>query len=263
MATSMTMDEMDEVNKADAKAAAAEPSPEAKEAAEKIQRLDSALRKSEEDRMRLVAREEATRVAPAPAPVVAVPVQEGPKDLTAEELEALVREDPTEALKQAMEQTRRRTTRDLEARLAPLANAGYQSAESQAKVKYADDFALLGPEIDTFIKTMPEAQRLAALGNSEGWDTMLSFIRGKHMDKVITHRIDKQLKERLDSARTDQSSSAPPNISAPTVTSPPVVGNLVFDATTIEIMKTMLGTEDTPAARAEWTKWSNKSSGAI
>lgn len=262
MATSMTIDEMGELDKADEAAKAAELTPEQKEAAEKIQRLETALRVSEDARVREIAKEAARQAVPAPAPVQAPPVDDGPKDLTAEELDALVREDPTKALTLAMEQTRRRTTRDLEARLNPLVNANVTNAEQMARQKYASDFEVLGPEIEAFMKTIPDAQRRVALADPAGWETMLNYVRGQNMDKIVNARVDKAINDRLGAARGDQAATAPPNIAAGGVATPAIVASgLVWDATTIEIMKNVLNCEDTPAARAEWTKWYNAKAG--
>lgn len=259
---SMTMEEMEAADAADKTAAAATPSVAEKEAQEKIQRLENAVRLSEDARIRAVAESAAKAVAPPPAPVAA-PVPEGPKDLSAEELEAMVQENPTKALQMAMEQTRRVTTRDLEARIGPLVNAGYSTAETMARTKHAADFAILGPEIDAFLATIPEVQKRAALGNSEGWDTMLNYVRGQHVDKLVGARVKTEIAAQLAAARGEQVSSAPSNIASPGAVAPPVAvnGGVVFDATTVEIMKQVLNCEDTPKARAEWVKWSNASAG--
>ena len=262
MATSMTMDEMGELDKADEAAKAAETTPEQKEIADKIQRLETALRVSEDARVRAVATEAARAAAPTPAPAPAPVVDEGPKDLTAEELDAMVREDPTKALQMAMEQTRRRTTKDLEARLNPLVSANVTNAEQMARAKYADDFKILGPEIEAFMKTIPEAQKRVALGDPAGWETMLNYVRGQNMDKIVSARVDKAVSDRLGAARSDQAAAAPPSLTAGGTATPDVsASGLVWDATTIEIMKNVLNTEDTPKARAEWTKWYNAKSG--
>jgi hypothetical protein len=132
-----------------------------------------------------------------------------------------------------------------------------------ARSKYAADFEVIGGEIEAFMKTMTEQEKRAALGNAGGWETMVNYVRGQNMDKIVNARIEKALEQRLGTARNDQHASAPPNIAASGVTTPaPAISGVVFDATTIEVMKTVLNSEDTPLARAEWVKWSNKSSGA-
>jgi hypothetical protein len=258
---SMTLDEMEAADAREKAATSATPTPEQKAAEERIQRLEASLRLSEDARTKAIAEAAARAAVPAPAPAPVAPAPEEPKDLTAEELEQLVREDPTKALTLAMEQTRRRTTRDLEARINPLVNANVTTAEAMARQKYASDFEILGPEIEAFMKTIPEAQRRVALADSQGWDTMLSYVRGQNMDKVVSARVDKAINERLGTARAGQAAVTPPNLSSSVATPAPVVGGVVFDATTIEIMKNVLNCEDTPAARAEWTKWANARAG--
>lgn len=260
---SMTMEEMEAADAADKVAAAKEPTAAEKEAADRIQRLETAVRVSEDARLRALAEAAAAKAAVQPPPTPA-PVPDGPKDLTAEELEAMVAENPTKALQLAMEQTRRVTTRDLEARIGPLVNAGFSTAEAMARQKHAADFEILGPEIEAFLKTIPEQQKRTALGNAEGWETMLNYVRGQHTDKIVDARIEKAIAARLGGARADQQTSAPSNIAAPgAVTPPSPTGGrgIVWDATTIEIMKTVLNTEDTPKARAEWEKWNSPNAG--
>ncbi len=277
MATSMTMDEMDEVNKegqvpnvdltkqmVDGASVPEElRGKSTQDLLDMNKRLADSLRASEDARVRAIAEQAARAAVPAPVAAPAPVAPEGPKDLTAEELEALVREDPTKALTLAMEQTRRRTTRDLEARINPLINAGFSTAEQMARAKHASDFELLGPEIDAFMKTIPEDQKRVALGNAEGWETMLNYIRGQNVDKIVSARVDKAITDRLGAARSDQAASAPKSIATATVPDAPVMAanGVVWDATTIEIMKNVLNCEDTPKARAEWTKWSNAKSG--
>ena len=258
----MTFDEMGEAEQAD-KETVAEPTPAEKEAKERIERLEASLRLSEEARIRAIAEGAARGAAPAPAPEA--PKVEGPKDLTAEELQTLMQEDPAKALMLGMEQTRRKVTQEVEARMAPMVNSGYDAQAAMAKQKFAADFEVIGPEIDAFIKTMPLDARNAALGNQEGWTTMINYLRGQNIDKIVTAKIGKEIDTRMAAARGDQASSAPVPIDSGVKSPPPPssVGGVVFDSTTIEIMKTVLNTDDTPKARAEWVKWSNKNSGMV
>lgn len=258
MASSMNFEEMQEAEE-QAKPPV-EASPAEKEAQARIERLEASLRLSEESRIRAIAEGAARGAVPAPVPESKAP--EGPKDLTAEELQNLMQEDPTKALMLGMEQTRRKVTQEVEQRMAPMVNSGYDAQASMAKQKFASDFDVIGPEIDAFIKTMPIAQRNAALGNQEGWETMVNYLRGQHIDKIVSARITKEIDQRMNSARGDQISSAPVPIDSGVRTPPPQSsGGIVFDSTTIEIMKNILNTDDTPKARAEWVKWSNKSAG--
>lgn len=218
---------------------------------------DEALRISEQardDARRMT--DIATRAAPVAAPPV--PIAATPKDLTEEELKELVSTNPAEAIRLAMEQTRRKTTEDFNARLGPLVSSAASSVEAQARVKYSADFAVLEPEIKEFIERIPVANRAAALGSMEAWDALISYQRGQHIDKVVDARLEAAITKRLGNARNGQQAAAPTNLSGGTQASVPTSdGGVVWDAYTIDILDKTFG-GDTPENRLEYTKWKNK-----
>jgi hypothetical protein len=244
-----------EFDAAEKAAKVAAPSAASIESTAQLEKLQQALRTSEEARMRAIAEAEAAKAVRAAAPAAPAPaVPTGPKDLTFEELAEIQREDPTKALTLAMEQTRRRTTEDLNARLGPMASATYASAEMTARAKYAEDFEAFGDKITEFIdKQIPVAERAKALSDPTSWGTLIDYLRGQNIDRVIDYRG----KKAGAVTRERERQAAPPSL-ASGATAPAFASadsGMVFDSTTIEIMENILGVDDSPAARAEWVKW--------
>jgi len=115
---------------------------------------------------------------PAPAPTAPEPEPM----LTDEEIAEIHQEDPIRAIKLMNEQAIRLAEKNLESRLAPMFAGTAASVEQAARVRYKEDFEVIGPEIEQFIQTLPNKQVLA---NPQGWDDLIALVRGKNLDKII------------------------------------------------------------------------------
>lgn len=134
----------------------------------------------------LAATAAAATAPPAPAPAPAPPAPE--PELTEEELTELHTEHPLKAIEYMQSRAIKVAERNLESRLAPMFAGTAASVEEAARVKYADDFESIGPEIEKFIQQLPNKQVLAS---SQGWDDLIALMRGKNIEKIIEHKAGK------------------------------------------------------------------------
>lgn len=155
----------------------------AQEVSEMLTRTQTALRISEESRLK--ALEDAAR-RPAAA-VVVPPAPPEVKEMTQDEFDALYETNPREALRLWGEQREEILTRNIMARVAPLAAGAANSAEQFAKERFKDEFAIFAADIEQIKKTIPNPGFLAS---SEGWEQVISFVRGKpgNFERLIEHK---------------------------------------------------------------------------
>lgn len=163
----------------------------------RVKALADALRISEEARLRQKALADQ---------ISAPPREEAPKAPSAEELKKLWDENPMAAIAAMLDQRDQTLTKSLDTRLGTLAASTASSARASAERKYADDFKVLGKEIDDFVGTLKNpSTQLATL---ENWDDLIAYVRGKNFDKVVKARDDRKTEEAATAARNGQAAAA-------------------------------------------------------
>jgi len=203
--------------------------------------LADALKTSE--RARTQADQMATLAARTAPQAPETPKEEPP--LTREQLAELHQTDPLKAIEYMQAQAIKAAASNFEARLGSLAQSSAASAEAQARVKYADEFQVLGPEISAMIQQIPNAAQV--LTSAEAWDRVIGLVRGTsgNFEKIIQHRTGKS----LDTARAAQVAEAGPSITS-AVRAPAATPAGSLDATQKEIAQKLGITE------AEYLQWS-------
>jgi hypothetical protein len=133
-----------------------------------------------------------------PAPQIQ---DEGPKELTREELKALYDEDPLAAIEKIEEQAARRVNAHIEARLAPLTSGTMNSAENWAREEFPDEFELFEKDIKALIAGVPNK---TVFTSKEGWQDAIAYVRGKggNFEKLVDHRLEKKNATDRDTSRT-------------------------------------------------------------
>lgn len=169
-----------------------------------VEATTGALRISEEARKTAEAsREPVTREVireVAPAAVV-------DERLTKEQLATLFESDPISAVGYMTDIAAKDATRQVEARLAPLAIGAANNAEAAAKAQFKDEFELFGPEIKemtALIAKNPGGKEY--LGTPAAWEQAISYVRGKteNLEKLIAHRVAKTSTAAAEAARIAQ-----------------------------------------------------------
>lgn len=223
----------------------------AKEIAEMADRSMKALRVSEEARLAAL---EARAAAPVPV-APAAPPAEDPQEMTDEQFDALYEEDPKRALRVAAERIALTTERNILARMAPLQAGQRDSAEAAARAKYTEEFELLGDEIKAVVAKIPNQQYLSSPG---AWDDVISFVRGKNIDKVVDARMKKVGAANESTARAAQFASAGFTATRTVAPAPVIAGsdpsNHGLDPAELKIADTL---GQSPAEYARWKKMGN------
>ena len=154
--------------------------------------LSQALKISEDARKEtadkvteISARLAASQIAGA----AAAPLTEEEKVPTLEEITAAFQEDPMKAMTMMEERTEKRLTQNLDQRIRPLTAGSAMTAESRAKERYTEDFALLNKEIDDVLTRQGLTRQ--ALTTDNHWDDLIAYVRGRNMDRIIDHRAGK------------------------------------------------------------------------
>jgi len=148
----------------------------AKDLANYATRLEEALRLSESAR---VSATSAPAAPPLPAPE---------PELTREQLAELYQQDPLAAIEAIETRAGKRIYEHLERRLAPLAQSTASSAETMARQKYGMEFEMFGPQIQEFVRSLPDK---TVLSSERGWEDLISYVRGKpeNFDRYINARV--------------------------------------------------------------------------
>lgn len=174
------------------------------------------LKKSESERLSQQAILKNLAERPAATPVPAVPVPEAPKELTREELLELHEKDPLAAIEVMQAQAFRQAERNLETRLGPMMAGSAASAESTARQKYADEFALFGEEITRVAAGIPDAR--TNLANPKAWDDIVAYVRGRpgNFDKLVERKTQPKREEIQREAQLNQQDAVGFSESSPT-----------------------------------------------
>jgi ribosomal protein L12E/L44/L45/RPP1/RPP2 len=163
--------------------------------------MKDALLTSEQGRKNAETLAATAAAATAPPAPVAPPAPTPEPELSDEEIAELHQEDPIKAIKYMNAQAIRTAEKNLEARLGPMLAGTAASVEENARTKYKGDFESIGPEIEAFIQKLPNK---GVLANPQGWDDLISLVRGQNIEKVITHRSEAAAEAAKAQAQRDQ-----------------------------------------------------------
>ncbi len=147
--------------------------------------MKDALLTSEQARKNAETLAATAAAATAPPAPVAAPLPAPEPELSDEEIAELHQEDPIKAIKYMNAQAIKVAEKNLEARIGPMLAGTAASVEEGARLKYKSDFESIGPEIEAFIQKLPDKRVLA---NPQGWEDLVSLVRGQNIEKVIAHR---------------------------------------------------------------------------
>lgn len=205
--TSMTIDEMEnaitQAKEPDPPAAPAAPAP-----APVVQDdtpYKEALRISEE------ARQRAEAALSAASNARSAPQNAQPISFSDEDLAKLVEEKgAVAALRAVQAQTLQLMNDHAENKLSTLHASGLLLAEQNARARFPVEFELFGDEIKQMVQSATDKSVLNDVNN---WDSMLSYIRGKNVDKYIEHITKKKSEEAANAARAGQAALAGASIS--------------------------------------------------
>jgi hypothetical protein len=197
---------------------------------ERAARLEEALRISEEARL-------SSKSVPAPAQP-ATPVNPQPTGFTPEKIRELYENDPVEAMAAMAYMAEQRANQRFEERLRGLNTSVSNSVSAQVRTQFKEDFDILGKEIEeTAAQIAPEA-----LANPAVWADLISYVRGKNIDKIVEHKLkqrgdDSQIPSRS-AVQDAQLTSLPPRVGQPP-RAPTRDDNYGLDATQLRICETM------------------------
>lgn len=138
-----------------------------------------------------------------PAPVVQQPVAE--PELTKEQLKAMYEEDPFAYQQYMFTQMDKKIQKQVSSSVAPLAATTASASEAQARQKFAEEFSVLGNEINQVLSQIPDR---AALAQPGAWEQVIYYVRGQHMDKIIDARTRKANETALEEARKKEANGA-------------------------------------------------------
>lgn len=161
------------------------------------------------------ARQAAEAAAKNGQPVVlpSTPAPEPIKKLTKEELAGMFETDPIAAVAYMQDIAIQDASMQFERRFGSLSAGASVTAETRMREKYAAEFELFGDQIKQIAASVPDK---SALANPEGWEHIVSFVRGKpgNFEKLLEHRTARQAEAAAIAAREAQSFSAGASFSA-------------------------------------------------
>lgn len=125
-------------------------------------------------------------------------------EMSSAQLKEMFERDPFEYNQYMLTKMEKTMTRNLESRLAPIASTTASSAEHVARQKFAEEFQVLGKEINDVVRQIPQGQ----LASPDAWDQVMYYVRGQHMEKLLNARTAKKQQEDLAAARQTEQRNA-------------------------------------------------------
>lgn len=224
--------------------------------ASELERMQKALRMSEDARLALSRSAEAGERAPV--------TREAPEaqPLTREQLKELIAEDPLAAYDYMQNNMIAALDDHLNKRFTPLVSGTINTMESQAKQKYSAEFELFGDQIEAAKKQVDPR----ILSTAQGWDDMIAYIRGlpSNFEALVEHRTRPKAEEARERQRQDVGYAASRSSAPARTASPGAGGASDLDETQKEIARELyMGAKDvngrtitTPEqAYAEYKRW--------
>jgi len=208
--------------------------------------VSDSLRLSEQQRKEL-----ADRAAAVPAQQQTVVVQqqaEVDKELTDEQLIELHTKDPLAAIRYMQARAVLAVSQNFEKRLGGLVSGSSATAEQSARVRYPEEFALFGDQINKMVAALPSKEPLS---QPQAWEDLVAYIRGQpaNFDRLVAHRADKTKVKLEADARAAQVLAAGPVMQSDTRSPVVTTQGAGLDATQLEIARNLGLTPE------EYKKW--------
>ena len=206
-------------------------------------RFQQALQLSEAERLKALQQP----AAPAPAaPAAPEPTYE---PLTKEKIQALYEQDPLMAFEAMQNDALIRADQHFERRFGGLENSLAGTQEGWARSEFADEFAVLGDEINKVLGQIPDKRVLADKAN---WKDLISYVRGQpgNFEKLWEHKSTKASRT-PDQARAEQAADVGFSPRPTARTESPVAPAGQLDATSRRVMEVLGTFKD----EAEYLKW--------
>jgi hypothetical protein len=198
---------------------------------------------------------ERKRLAELPPPqqqqqIVVQQPKEEPKELTDEELAELHSRDALAAIRYMNARALRTIEQNFDKRLGGLVGGAAATAESAARTKYPEEFALFGDQIKAMTAALPSKEPLS---QPQAWEDMVSYIRGQpaNFDKLVAHRAEKSRAKLEEDARTRQIAEAGPAMRSEIRAPAPGSQAGKLDAIQLECARNL---NMTPEEYAKWQK---------
>lgn len=143
--------------------------------------------------------------ASQPAPVAQPPAPTAEPELTQEKLKEMYEQDPFAYQQYMFSQMDKKIKAQVNSTIAPFASTTASVSESQARQKFAEEFSVLGNEINQVLSQIPDKGVLAQPG---AWDELMYYVRGKNLDKLMEARTKKSNDAALEEARKREANGA-------------------------------------------------------
>lgn len=214
-----------------------------KDIIEQQKRLSDALRISEAERLRALETRQPAPAAPAPTPEPAyVP-------LTKEKIQEMYEEDPLKAIEAINNDALRRADEHFNRRFAQLEGSLASTQESWARQEFADEFKVLGDDIQALISQIPDK---SVLNTKKSWEDLISYVRGQRGNFEKLWEFKQSGKPPKNGAQAREEQVADAGFSPrPTVRSETPTSTGSLDATSRRVME-VLGTFKN---EEEYIKW--------
>lgn len=213
-------------------------------------RLEESLKLSESARIAL--QQAAERPAsPAPQPQQPEPQRE---PLTREKLAEIYQEDPIKAIAMMQDDAIARAAEHFETRLNQLQVGTEGAAEDWAKKEFADEFAVLGKEINAFKAQIPDQ---SIFTTKKGWEDLVSYVRGQrgNFERYLEHKTGNPPRTPSDARREAEDAAGFSTTSRQRSSIPDATRRL--DPTTEAIAENLFPDLTKEQAIAEYIKWAN------
>lgn len=119
-------------------------------------------------------------------------------EMSQAQLKEMYERDPFEYQQYMFSQMDKKIAKQVDSRVSPMAATTASAAEAQARAKFAEEFEVLGPEINQVLAQVPDRSALAQPG---AWEQLMFYVRGQHMDKLLNARTAKANERSLAEAR--------------------------------------------------------------
>lgn len=224
----------------------------AAEALARVRLLEDTLRTSE------VARQQALQMAqlasdnrqPAPAPVKEEPPE---VQITAQMVSEAFSEDPEKGIQMMahmQEQGIKRATEQFSQRMEPMLTGSLSAAESDAKRRYADEFAIYGEEIKATLAQVPNKQ---VMSSPSSWDDLIAYVRGKDPMKLFKHMQEKERSTQQEEAQREQRNLTGYQSAGGQRPPAPAATGVIIDETVKEVCRNL------GISEADYVKWAKVS----
>lgn len=150
------------------------------------------------------ARAAGSMSAPPPPPPAK---DDGPAELTRDQLKELYDEDPMKALEVMEQQMLHRVEKHFDSRIAPMTDGIATQAENWARQEFPEEFELFGDDIQKLVSNVGNK---GVFTQKQAWEDAVAYVRGKkgNLERLIEHRSKGENRDAARSARDNEARSA-------------------------------------------------------